>query len=161
MPHSFGRRARTRQMFAKGFRQHGEPSLSKYLINYKVGDIVDIKTDGSIQKGMPYKYYHGRTGVVFNVTKSSLGVEVLKAVKHRLLTKRINVRVEHVSPSRSRENFLQRVKDNDAASKQAQATGTKVVTKRIPAQPKAGYTLKINDDNTPVTMRPLKFDYYI
>lgn len=62
MPHSFGSKARTRQMFAKGFRKHGEPSLSKYLITYRVGDIVDIKGDGSIHKGMPHKYYHGRTG---------------------------------------------------------------------------------------------------
>lgn len=27
---------------------------------------------------MPFKYYHGRTGIVFNVTKTSLGVRVNK-----------------------------------------------------------------------------------
>lgn len=42
------------------------------------GDYVDIKCNPSIHKGMPFKYYHGRTGVVFNVTKTSLGLRVNK-----------------------------------------------------------------------------------
>ena len=29
---------------------------------------------------MPFKYYHGRTGVVFNVTKRAIGVDVKKEV---------------------------------------------------------------------------------
>jgi hypothetical protein len=29
---------------------------------------------GAVQKGMPYKVYHGKTGVVYNVTKSAVGV---------------------------------------------------------------------------------------
>jgi ribosomal protein L21E len=36
MPHSFGYRGRTRQMFARGFRKAGVTPLSTYLINYKV-----------------------------------------------------------------------------------------------------------------------------
>lgn len=39
---------------------------------------MDIKCNPSIHKGMPFKYYHGRTGIVFNVTKTSLGVRVNK-----------------------------------------------------------------------------------
>mmetsp|Transcript_20948 Transcript_20948/g.37108 ORF Transcript_20948/g.37108 Transcript_20948/m.37108 type:complete len:162 (+) Transcript_20948:76-561(+) len=159
MPHSYGARARTRDMFAKPFRKQGEPSLSKYLVTYRVGDIVDIKADGSIHKGMPYKYYHGRTGVVFNVSKTSVGVEIQKAVKHRLITKRINLRVEHVSPSRSRENFLLRVKENERLTKKAKETGEKVVLKRVPTQPLSHYVVEINDENKPVTMRAIKFDY--
>ena len=31
-------------------------------------------------QGMPHKVYHGRTGVVWNVTKRALGVEVNKLV---------------------------------------------------------------------------------
>ena len=33
--------------------------MSTYLINYRVGDIVDIKANAAQQKGMPHKYYHG------------------------------------------------------------------------------------------------------
>lgn len=32
-------------------------------------------------QGMPHKYYHGKTGVVWNVTKRSIGVEVNKQVR--------------------------------------------------------------------------------
>lgn len=161
MPHSYGRKARTRDMFAKPFRKQGEPSLTKYLTTYRVGDIVDIKADGSIHRGMPYKYYHGRTGVVFNVTKTSVGVEVMKPVKHRLMRKRVNIRVEHVSPSRSREGFLKRVKENDEKKRAANAAGEKVLLRRQPQAPKKGYVVEITEANAPELMRPLAFDYYI
>ena len=42
MPHSYGYRARTRDMFCKDFRKAGLHQLSKYFVNYKIGDIVDI-----------------------------------------------------------------------------------------------------------------------
>jgi len=29
---------------------------------------VDVKACGSVHKGMPHKYYHGKTGIVYNVT---------------------------------------------------------------------------------------------
>merc|ERR1719265_2567852 len=58
----------------------GMPSLSRYLTTYRRGDMVDIKADPSIQVGMPYQIYHGKTGVVFNVTKTAVGVEVTKTV---------------------------------------------------------------------------------
>jgi large subunit ribosomal protein L21e len=59
MPHSFGYRARTRHMFSRDFRKKGAIPLSTYLKTYKVGDIVDIKANGAIHKGMPHKFYHG------------------------------------------------------------------------------------------------------
>ena len=47
--------------------------------------------------GMPHKYYHGRTGRVFNVTNRSLGVVVSKPVRNRIEKKKICIRAEHVS----------------------------------------------------------------
>jgi large subunit ribosomal protein L21e len=44
---------------------------------------VDVKANPSIQKGMPFKHYHGRTGVIYNVTKRAVGVEVNKLVRAR------------------------------------------------------------------------------
>lgn len=43
--------------------------------------MVDVKANPSIQKGMPFKHYHGRTGVIYNVTKRAVGVEVNKPVR--------------------------------------------------------------------------------
>jgi large subunit ribosomal protein L21e len=90
----------------------GPTKLSTYLKNYHVGDIVDIKANASIQRGMPHKFYHGKTGVVYNVTASSVGVIFHKIVGNRYLEKRVNVRIEHVKHSKCRLDFLKRVKDN-------------------------------------------------
>ena len=42
---------------------------------------VSVQGNGAFQKGMPYKFYHGKTGRVFNVTKSAVGVIVNKQVR--------------------------------------------------------------------------------
>jgi large subunit ribosomal protein L21e len=55
---------------------------------YKVGDIVDIKGNGAVQKGMPYKFYHGKTGRVFNVTPHALGIIVNKRLRGKIIPKR-------------------------------------------------------------------------
>ena len=52
-------RARTRDMFKRGFKTKGMIPLTTFLRVYKVGDIVDIKANAAQQKGMPHKYYHG------------------------------------------------------------------------------------------------------
>ena len=69
------------------------PNLTKQLTSYRLGDYVDIIADASIHKGMPHKFYHGKTGRVFNVTAHALGVIVNKVVGNRIMPKRINVRV--------------------------------------------------------------------
>jgi large subunit ribosomal protein L21e len=61
---------------------------------------------------MPHRFYHGKTGRVFNVTRHAVGIIVNKRVRYgfffnfkiykiypnfsyRVIAKRINVRVEH------------------------------------------------------------------
>ncbi len=135
MPHSYGFRARTRKLFAREFRQHGcvavwgvaalqskpraltrafsarsMPGLQTYMTKYKVGDLVDIKANSAIHKGMPHKFYHGRTGFVYNVSQRAVGLIVNKQVGNRIMRKRITVRIEHVKQSKSRQGFLDRVK---------------------------------------------------
>merc|ERR1711981_786153 len=97
MVKSEGYRCCTRDMFSRPFRQRGMPNLTTYLVNFKVGDYVDIKANSAIQQGMPHKTYHGRTGVVWNVTKRAVGVLVNKQVGGRILAKKIHVRIEHVT----------------------------------------------------------------
>ncbi|CAI9766819.1 unnamed protein product [Fraxinus pennsylvanica] len=72
MPAGHGLRSRTRDLFARPFRKKGPTPLSIYLRTYKIGDYVDVKVNGSIHKGMPHKFYHGRTGRVWNVTKRAI-----------------------------------------------------------------------------------------
>eukprot|EP01018_Ginkgo_biloba_P014067 Gb_13524 [translate_table: standard] len=78
MPAGHGQRARTRDLFARPFRKRGYIPITTYLRTYKIGQYVDIKVNGAVHKGMPHKFYHGRTGVVWNVTKRAIGVEMNK-----------------------------------------------------------------------------------
>ena len=48
---------------------------------------------------------------------------MLLQVGHRIIRKRIHVRVEHVAPSRCREEFLARCKANDALKHEAREKG--------------------------------------
>ncbi|KAH8729169.1 ribosomal protein L21e-domain-containing protein [Ilyonectria robusta] len=157
MGHSYGKRAGTRYAFSRQFRQKGMIALNTYLRQYHVGDIVDIRTNGAVQKGMPYKVYHGKTGVIYNVAKAAVGVIIYKKVKHRYIEKRINIRIEHIAPSRSREDFLKRVKANAEAKKQAKADGVAVSIKRQPLGPREARTVSLTD-SPPETVTPLPYE---
>jgi len=106
---------------------------------------------------MPYKVYHGKTGIVYNVTKSAVGVILQKQVGNRYMEKRINVRVEHVKHSRSREDFLKRVKSNFAKQAKAKETGEPQQMKRSPAQPRLAHTVSLKD-NKPENIVPVAYE---
>ena len=72
---------------------------------------------------MPYKVYHGKTGIVYNVTKSAVGVILQKQVGNRYIEKRVNIRVEHIRHSKCRQEFLDRVKHNHDAHVAAREKG--------------------------------------
>lgn len=135
MTHCYGYRRKTRNKFRKGFRNHGAIHISKTLTAYKVGDIVDVVVDGAIHKGMPYKWYHGRTGRVFNVNPRAIGVIINKQVRSRIVEKRIHVRVEHLKLSTSRKEFLDRIRENDVKKAEANKKGVRISTKRVVTQP--------------------------
>jgi len=124
---------------------------------------VDIVGNGAIHKGMPHKYYHGRTGVIWNVTPRAVGVEVEKLVGNRKIKKRLHVRIEHVQKSRCREDFLKRVHDNEklkAANKDKKAKKGEKSTlkslKRKPGQPREGVLVKANKGVE--TISPVRYE---
>jgi large subunit ribosomal protein L21e len=80
-----------------------------------------------------------------------------KQVGNRYLEKRVNLRVEHVTLSRSREDFIKRVKANAAAKKEAKANGTTVQVKRLPAMPRDARTVSLKN-NHPETVVPLAYE---
>jgi large subunit ribosomal protein L21e len=91
MPAGHGQRSRTRDLFARPFRRKGYIPLTTYLRTYRIGDHVDIKVNGAVHKGMPHKFYHGRTGIVWNVTKRAIGVEMNKQVRSNAQKKKEGV----------------------------------------------------------------------
>eukprot|EP00343_Euplotes_focardii_P008233 CAMPEP_0205819440 /NCGR_PEP_ID=MMETSP0206-20130828/1825_1 /ASSEMBLY_ACC=CAM_ASM_000279 /TAXON_ID=36767 /ORGANISM="Euplotes focardii, Strain TN1" /LENGTH=159 /DNA_ID=CAMNT_0053113047 /DNA_START=38 /DNA_END=517 /DNA_ORIENTATION=- len=147
MVHSYGYKSGTRHLFQKKFRKHGVPGVSTLLSTYKVGDYVDVVADPSVRKGMPHKFFHGKTGIVWNVTPRGLGVIVNKVVGTRTLRKRICVRFEHVKMSRCREAFQNKVKAYKAFCDLKKAGKTEIVNKTSfraggIVRPKAVETLK-------------------
>ena len=88
-------------MFSRPFRKHRVVPLATYIEIYKTDDIVDIKGMGTVEKGMPHKCYHGKTGRVYSVTQHAVGIIVNKQVKGKILAKRINVHIEHIKPPKS------------------------------------------------------------
>ncbi len=106
---------------------------------------------------MAHKVYHGKTGVIYNVTKSAVGIIIYKKVKHRYIEKRLNVRIEHIQPSRSREGFLRRVKENAELKKKAKAEGKPAQLKRQPAMPREARTISIAN-NKPETVAPVAYE---
>jgi large subunit ribosomal protein L21e len=106
---------------------------------------------------MPYKVYHGKTGVVYNVTKSAVGVILYKQLGNKYLEKRVNVRIEHVKLSRSREDFLRRVKANAEAKKKAKSDGKTVQVKRQPLMPREARTIGLKG-SLPETIVPIAYE---
>merc|ERR1712066_1044626 len=160
--------------FSRSFRSHGCIPQNTFLHTYKIYDYVDIKVNSSIHKGMPHKLYQGRTGMVWNIGKRALGVEVLKQVRGLKLKKRINLRIEHLQPSRCREDFFERIKQIEKlktfmleskttlakekfdASRLIELEEHKISTKRMPLGPAFASTIlsvKVNF----VTQTPYDF----
>merc|ERR1712216_1005084 len=95
------------------FKKHGQEHSSTYIKNFKIGELVDISVNSSIQRGLPYKFYHGKTGKIFSITKFSAGVKVEKKVGNRKILKRLNIRLEHLNKSKTGVNFQEKLKTRD------------------------------------------------
>jgi large subunit ribosomal protein L21e len=127
MGRSKGKRCNTRDLFSKPFRKHGAPLAATYLTNFRIGDYVDIKVDSAIHKGMPHKFYVGKTGKVFDISRNSVGVIINKVVGNRKIAKKIHIRREHVFKSRCQEEFKERVRRITRAKMEAKAKGGKLL----------------------------------
>ena len=152
MVHSYGYRAGTRDLFSKKYKKKGMPNLTRYLTTFKAGDYVNVVGDPAIQKSLPHKVYHGKTGVVWNVTPRAVGVIVNKRHRQRIIPKRINVKIEHVVKSKCQDDLKARIAANNALAK----TKSKRV-KRTPAGlPRAASIIK--KQKSIVELRPEFFD---
>ncbi|KAF8272877.1 ribosomal protein L21e-domain-containing protein [Lactarius quietus] len=132
-------------MFKRNFKEHGPIKLSTFLIPYRIGDIVDIKANAAQQKGMPHKFYHGRTGIVYNVTQHAVGVIVNKVVGNPYST------------LKCRQEFLDRVSRNHDAHVEAKAKGERVNLKRVPVLPRGAHTVSVSG-NVPQTIVPVPYE---
>ena len=122
-----------------------------------------------------------RTGIVYNVTPHAVGVIVYKVVGNRYIEKRVNIRVEHIRHSKCRQEFLDRVKRNNAAHAEAKEKGgacihtypvvsvrvlmscdcggctERVDLRRKQVLPRGAYVVSTKD-NVPQTMVPVPYE---
>ena len=82
---------------SKNVRTRGIDPLGKMLVDFEVGQRVDIVINPSFHKGMPHKRYHGRTGVV----TGQRGRAILVDVTLGSATKSLIIRPEHLQLSKS------------------------------------------------------------
>ncbi|XP_054979672.1 60S ribosomal protein L21 isoform X2 [Sorex araneus] len=95
---------------------------------------------------------------IYNVTQHAVGIVVNKQVKGKILAKRINVRIEHIKHSKSRDSFLKRVKENDQKKKEAKEKGTWVQLKRQPAPPREAHFVRTNGKE-PELLEPIPYEF--
>ncbi|ELW55477.1 60S ribosomal protein L21 [Tupaia chinensis] len=113
---------------------------------------------GTVQKGMPHKYYHGKTGRVYNVTQHAVGIVVSKQVKGKILAARINVHIEHIKYSKSRDSLLKHVKKNDRKKKEAKEKDTWVQLKCQPAPLREAHFVRTNGKE-PELQEPTPYEF--
>jgi large subunit ribosomal protein L21e len=93
-----GYRNKTRRTHKKNIRKRGLGSIEKYLIDFEVGEKVDIITDSSVHKrGMPHRRFHGRTATVIGKRGRCYEVEVKLGNSKKTLI----AGIEHLRKSKS------------------------------------------------------------
>jgi large subunit ribosomal protein L21e len=91
---SKGYRSGTRRLLKKEHGERGKIKMSKLLQEYQPGSRVVVRIDSSIQKGMPHRRFHGKTGTV----TEKRGRSYVVTVPQGNAVKEIIVRPEHLEP---------------------------------------------------------------
>ncbi|EDL42526.1 ribosomal protein L21e, putative, truncated, partial [Plasmodium vivax] len=94
--------------------------------------------------------------LLFHITKREVGVLVNKRVKHRIIQKKVCVRIEHVRKSRCNEDFKLRKEKNSQIIKEAKLKKEFVSIKRQPEGPKPAAMIKVPPTKI-ITVEPLPF----
>ena len=113
--------------------------------------------------GTSCPYLHLLTPHPPSPTHSSPHEQIKKVVRNRVEMKRINVRIEHVRPSKCRSDFLSRVKEVDSKLREAKKAGVRLpvsAIKRAPTAPKAAFQVSRATliKSTVTTLKPKIFD---
>ena len=64
MAHHNGPRKKTRYKLKKALRKRGLPPMTSIIQQFDIGQKVHVICEPSVQKGMPHRRFHGKTGTV-------------------------------------------------------------------------------------------------
>jgi large subunit ribosomal protein L21e len=88
-----GARRKTRGIFSKNVRRKGKISLSKYFQELEKGSTVVLKAEPAVAKGLYYRRFHGKHGVIQNKIGSCYSVEL----KDQGKAKRVTIHPVHLT----------------------------------------------------------------
>lgn len=94
MQRSKGQRQGTRSIARRSKSQRHRINITAVMHQYSLGDRVAIVIDGGQQRGMPYRRFQGRTGVI----SGKQGVAWVVSVKDGNKPKTVVARPEHLHP---------------------------------------------------------------
>jgi len=96
MAHHYGQRKKTRYKYKKELRKRGITPVTSIIQEFEEGQKVHIVVDSSVQKGMPHRRFHGRTGEIIGKQGRAW---VLKINDGRS-TKTVVARPQHLKPQK-------------------------------------------------------------
>jgi len=64
MAHHNGPRKKTRYKLKRDLRERGICPVTAVIQKFEIGEKVHVVCNSSIQKGMPHRRFHGKTGTV-------------------------------------------------------------------------------------------------
>ncbi|OAG31651.1 large subunit ribosomal protein L21e [Nematocida displodere] len=141
---SKGYRRDTRNKFKKEYNAKGVPNTTTLLHQYQRGDYVDINIDSAIHKGMPHSHYVGKTGRIYAVFKTSVGIAMTKQIGNRIVVKKVVARIEHVRPSNCQKQVV--------ARDQYRAEHGVAPPRMLPEGPRKAFAVSL-EENVPVVLK--------
>jgi len=80
-----GNRRKTRTLLKKPVRSRGKISTTNYFQEFNEGDKVVMKAEPSVQEGMHFRRFQGKTGIIKKRTRNCYEVSVMDGNKAKLL----------------------------------------------------------------------------
>ncbi len=80
-----GKRRKTRHLTKKPIKRRGKISIRNVLQELQAGDRVVLKMESAVQKGLYFRRFHGKTGVVQGKRGNAYLVRITDGGKDKLL----------------------------------------------------------------------------
>jgi len=80
-----GFRRKTRSKLRKSKKDRGKISTTKYIQVFKMGEVVCLKAEPAIQKGMYFPRYHGKSGNIVGKQGKCYYVKIKDGKKDKTL----------------------------------------------------------------------------
>jgi large subunit ribosomal protein L21e len=78
-------RRKTRSKLRKNVKDSGRINIGDYLREYKEGDIVVLKAEPAVQKGIYFPRFHGRHGVIIGKKGKCYEVKIKDINKEKMV----------------------------------------------------------------------------